>query len=122
MDYNPRLLSLAEGFFENGASAFQAKERPIRQVEEKQKRIEFLEKKVTTKDEVLARTDGRAHRAKKKSWGALTRTWVPHDVRDQVGILSDVVGEDRDRRRTIPAVAGHWGQQVSTTGASATAR
>ena len=40
--------------FENGASAFQAKERPIRQVEEKQKRIEFLEKKVQTKDEVLA--------------------------------------------------------------------
>jgi hypothetical protein len=36
-------------FFENGASAFQAKERPIRQVEEKQKRIEFLEKKVQTK-------------------------------------------------------------------------
>jgi transposase len=32
-------------FFENGASAFQAKERPARQVEEKQKRIEFLEKK-----------------------------------------------------------------------------
>ena len=41
-------------FFENGAAAFQAKERPARQVEEKQKRIEFLEKKVQTKDEVLA--------------------------------------------------------------------
>jgi transposase len=40
--------------FENGAAAFQAKERPARQVEEKQKRIEFLEKKVQTKDEVLA--------------------------------------------------------------------
>ena len=32
-------------FFENGASAFQTPERPHRQVEEKQKRIEFLEKK-----------------------------------------------------------------------------
>jgi transposase-like protein len=41
-------------FFENGAAAFQAQERPHRQVEEKQKRIEFLEKKVQTKDEVLA--------------------------------------------------------------------
>ena len=40
--------------FENGAAAFQAQERPHRQVEEKQKRIEFLEKKVQTKDEVLA--------------------------------------------------------------------
>ena len=41
-------------FFENGAAAFPAKERPARQVEEKQKRIEFLEKKVQTKDEVQA--------------------------------------------------------------------
>jgi transposase len=34
--------------FENGAAAFQSQERPHRQVEEKQKRIEFLEKKVQT--------------------------------------------------------------------------
>jgi hypothetical protein len=27
---------------------------------------------------------GGAHRVKKKSWGTLTATWVPHDVRDQV--------------------------------------
>jgi transposase len=40
-------------FFENGASAFQTKERPTGQIEEKQKRIEFLEKKVQRKDEVL---------------------------------------------------------------------
>ena len=40
--------------FENGAAAFQPQERPHRQAEEKQKRIEFLEKKVQTKDEVLA--------------------------------------------------------------------
>jgi transposase len=40
--------------FENGAAAFQSQKRPHRQVEEKQKRIEFLEKKVQTKDEVLA--------------------------------------------------------------------
>src|ERR1035438_2312765 len=41
-------------FFENGAAAFQAQERPHRQVEEKQRRIDFLEKKVQTKNEVLA--------------------------------------------------------------------
>jgi len=35
-------------------ATFQSQERPHRQVEEKQKRIEFLEKKVQTKDEVLA--------------------------------------------------------------------
>jgi len=40
--------------FENGAVAFQSQGRPHRQVEEKQKRIEFLEKNLQTKDEVLA--------------------------------------------------------------------
>jgi transposase-like protein len=57
-------------FFENGAVAFQAKERPARQVEEKQKRIEFLEKKVQTKDEVLAELMAE-HVALKKSLGEL---------------------------------------------------
>jgi transposase len=53
-------------FFENGAAAFQGKSRPDHQAE--QQRIEFLE----------------AERFKKKSWGALTKVWVPHDVRDLV--------------------------------------
>jgi transposase len=57
-------------FFENGTAAFQAKERPARQVEEKQKRIEFLEKKVQTKDEVLAELMAE-HVALKKSLGEL---------------------------------------------------
>src|ERR1017187_7931200 len=57
-----------KGFFENGAAAFQATERPRRQVEEKQKRIEFLEKKVQTKDEVLAELMAE-HIALKKSLG-----------------------------------------------------
>jgi len=57
-------------FFENGASAFQTPERPHRQVEEKQKRIEFLEKKVQTKDEVLAELMA-DHIALKKSLGEL---------------------------------------------------
>jgi transposase len=57
-------------FFENGASALQSKERPARQVEEKQKRIEFLEKKVQTKDEVLAELMAE-HIALKKSLGEL---------------------------------------------------
>src|SRR5437588_7700367 len=57
-------------FFENGAAAFQATERPRRQVEEKQKRIEFLEKKVQTKDEVLAELMAE-HVALKKTLGEL---------------------------------------------------
>src|SRR6267154_6777772 len=71
-------------FFENGAAAFQAQERPHRQVEEKQKRIEFLEKKVQTKDEVLAELMAEHIALKKNSWGTLTGVWVPHDTRDQI--------------------------------------
>ena len=56
--------------FENAASAFQTKERPSRQVEEKQKRIEFLEKKVQRKDEVLVELMTE-HVALKKSLGEL---------------------------------------------------
>ena len=57
-------------FFENGAAAFQVQERPHRQVEEKQQRIAFLEKKVQTKDEVLAELMAE-HIALKKSLGEL---------------------------------------------------
>jgi predicted RNase H-like nuclease (RuvC/YqgF family) len=56
--------------FENAASAFQTKERPSRQLEEKQKRIEFLEKKVQRKDEVLVELMTE-HVALKKSLGEL---------------------------------------------------
>jgi transposase-like protein len=70
--------------FENGAAAFQAQERPHRQVEEKQKRIEFLEKKVQTKDEVLAELMAEHIALKKSLGGTLTGIWVSHDVRDLV--------------------------------------
>jgi transposase-like protein len=56
--------------FENGAAAFQTTKRPRRQAEEKQKRIEFLERKVQTKDEVLAELMAE-HIALKKSLGEL---------------------------------------------------
>ena len=57
-------------FFENGAAAFQATELPRRQAEEKQKRIEFLEKKVQTKNEVPAELITE-HIALKKTLGKL---------------------------------------------------
>jgi transposase-like protein len=69
-------------FFENGAAAFESKTRP--EHTDEQKRIEFLEKKIQTKDEVLAELMAEHIALKKKSWGALTKMWVPHDVRDQV--------------------------------------
>src|SRR5438309_10353613 len=57
-----------KGFFENGAAAFQGKRRPDHQAE--QQRIEFLDKKIQTKDEVLAEPMGE-HMAYKKSLAAL---------------------------------------------------
>ena len=49
-------------FFENGVAAFQAKERPARQAEEKQRRIEFVEKKPATMDGILVIEDDSASR------------------------------------------------------------
>ena len=55
-------------FFENGAAAFQGQGRSDHQAE--QQRIEFLEKKIHTKDEVLAELMAE-HIALKKSLGEL---------------------------------------------------
>jgi transposase len=55
-------------FFENGAAAFQGKGRSDHPAE--QQRIEFLEKKIQTKDEVLAELMAE-HIALKKSLGEL---------------------------------------------------
>ena len=55
-------------FFENGAAAFQTKARGNAQAE--QERIEYLEKKIQRKDEVLAELMGE-HIALKKSLGEL---------------------------------------------------
>ena len=54
--------------FENGTAAFQAKARTGHQAE--QERIEYLEKKIQRKDEVLAELMGE-HIALKKSLGEL---------------------------------------------------
>ena len=55
-------------FFENGAAAFQAKARSDQQAEKE--RIEFLEKKIQRKDEVLAELMSE-HIALKKELGEL---------------------------------------------------
>ena len=55
-------------FFENGAAAFQTKARNNHPAE--QQRIEYLEKKIQVKDEVLAELMAE-HVALKKSLGAL---------------------------------------------------
>ena len=99
-------------FFENGASAFQSKERPARQVQEKQKRIEFLEKKVQTKDEVLAELMAE-HIALKKVLGSSEQSvGAARCAGPGGGFRPVLVREDRDRRRAIHPLAGRAGQQV----------
>ena len=71
-------------------------------MEEKQKRIEFLEKKVQTKDEVLAESMAE-HVVLKKSWGTLTGNWVLHDVRGQVVDFVRRWSASRDPAR-LPAI------------------
>jgi transposase len=98
--------------FENGAAAFQSAERPRRQAEEKQKRIEFLEKKVQTKDEILAELMAE-HIALKKSLGESDRDLgAARCAGSGGGFRPALVGEDRDRRRTIHSLAGGDGEQV----------
>ena len=55
-------------FFENGAAAFENKARP--NLQPQQQRIEYLEKKIQTKDEVLAELMAE-HVALKKSLGEI---------------------------------------------------
>jgi transposase len=99
-------------FFENGAAAFQSKERPARQVEEKQKRIEFLEKKVQTKDEVLAELMAE-HIALKKVLGSSDQSvGAARCAGPGGGFCPALVGEDRDRCRTIRPLARGARQQV----------
>jgi hypothetical protein len=64
------VLPLAERVLRERSRRFPGEGASPRQVEEKQKRIEFLEKKVQTKDEVLAELMAE-HIALKKSLGEL---------------------------------------------------
>ena len=69
-------------FFENGAAAFEQK-RPTNHSAD-QDRIAYLQKKIQTKDEVLAELMAEHVALKKGDLGTLTGSWVPHDARDQI--------------------------------------
>ena len=106
-------------FFENGAAAFQATERPRRQAEEKQKRIEFLEKKVQTKDEVLAELMAEHIALKKGVRGDSDRDLgTTRCAGSGRRFRSALVGEDRDQRRPIYSLAGGDREQVLQLGAA----
>ena len=94
-------------FFENGAAAFEQK-RPNHSGD--QERIAYLEKKIKTKDEVLAELMAE-HVALKKRLGNSDRGLgsARHAGPDR-GFRPALVGEDRDWRRSIHRVARHHRQ------------
>ena len=97
-------------FFENGAAAFQTKARSNHQAE--QGRIEYLEKKIQTKDEVLAELMAE-HVALKKVLGKSDRgLGAARRAGPDRGFRPVLVGEDRDRRRALHPVARSVVQQV----------
>ena len=97
-------------FFENGAAAFQSKSRPDHQAE--QQRIEFLEKKIQTKDEVLAELMAEPIALKKVLGNSDQGVGAARRAGPGGGFRPALVGKDRDRRRTIHPLAGRAGQQV----------
>src|SRR5438477_10330449 len=106
-------------FFENGAAAFQPKARPNHSAD--QQRIDYLEKKIQTKDEVLAELMAE-HVALKKRLGNSAGVWVPHDTRDQI---VDFVRCWSERPRSAPGGSsrGSTSQPASsTTGGNGTVR
>ena len=86
-------------FFENGAAAFQQK-RPTNHSAD-QERIAYLEKKIQTKDEVLAELMAE-HVALKKQLGNSDRGLgsARHAGSDR-GFRPALVRQDRDRRRAV---------------------
>jgi len=95
LGYSDRVVPAAEGVFENGQRPSSTRADPTTG---EQERIEYLEKKIQIKDEVLAELMAEHIALKKSSWGTLTGVWVPHDVSDQLWILSGAGREGRDRR------------------------
>ena len=69
-------------FFENSAVAFIRDDRPQKRVEEVE--IQQLEAKLIRRHEVLSELMEEHIKLKKRTWGALTGGWVPHDTRDDV--------------------------------------
>src|SRR6266478_1742223 len=87
-------------FFENGAAAFQPKSRPNHSAE--QERIDYLEKKIQTKDEVLAELMAE-HVALKKCLGNSDRGSGFRTIR---GIRSWILsGAARRRPRSAPGAS-----------------
>jgi transposase-like protein len=94
-------------FFENGAAAFEQKARPNHSAE--QERIAYLERKIQTKDEVLAELMAE-HVALKGLGNSDRELGSARYAGSDCGFRPPLVGEDRDRRQAVHWVARHHRQ------------
>src|SRR5216684_3773642 len=97
-------------FFENGTAAFQPKARPNHSAE--QERIDYLEKKIQTKDEVLAELMAERVALKKRLGDSDRGLGSARYAGSDRGFRPALVGEDRDRCRAVHRVARCGRQQV----------
>jgi transposase-like protein len=107
-------------FFENGAAAFEQKARPNHSAD--QERIAYLEKKIQTKDEVLADLMAE-HVALKKTLGELSPGSGFRTIRGTRSWISSGAGRRRPRSAPGVSLCGSTSPPASfTTGGNATAR
>jgi transposase-like protein len=80
-------------FFDRGAAAFD--NHGDTRSQKLEKKVSGLQAKLSQKDEVIAEIMA-PHVALNKYWGGLSKSWVSHDVRDEViHFHSVLVGDDR---------------------------
>src|SRR2546423_7865097 len=103
-------------FFENGAAAFEQKARPNHSAD--QERIAYLEKKIQTKDEVLAELMAE-HVALKKTRGELRPGSGFRTIRGNRSWISSDAGRRRPRSAPGGSSCGStWARAISPTGAN----
>jgi transposase-like protein len=69
-------------FFENGAAAFEQPRTAPKQ--DRERVIAALRDKLQHNNEVVAELMGEHVKLKKRTWGTLTGTWVPHDIGEEL--------------------------------------
>ena len=97
-------------FFENGSAAFEPKRLSNHSAE--QERIAYLEKKIQTKDEVLAELMAEDVAPKKHLGNSDRRLGSARHAGPDRGFRAALVGENRDQRRALHRVARHHREQV----------
>jgi len=120
----PTLIHLwIKHVLDHAATVFERPADNRRADDAKDRRISQLPREARQKNEVVGRADGGACPVKKRTWGTLKGSWVPHDTRDEVvDFVNYWTDPRRVARQTPRTLAGRRTVEVFTTGGSATAK